>query len=109
MPPRKPIGFSDDEPPTQRNPKPGKRTDADYTVGQLMVESLNHRHRIEVLEERLEILETKKENTSLAPNSTNSSPPGRQRIFTLIRKTVTYTVVGIAAVISTLKELGFFK
>jgi len=109
MPPRKPMGFSNDEPPTQRNPKSPPRTDSDYTVGQLMVESLNHRRRIEVLEDRLEMLESQKENTSLAPHSSDSSHPGRQRVLTLIRKTVTYTVVGIAAIISTLKELGFFK
>lgn len=108
MPSRKP-GFTDDELPTQRNPKPSKRTDSDYTVGQLMVESLNHRHRIEVLEERLEILESEKKNTSLAPTSSVSTPPGRQRLFALVRKTVTTTVVIIAALISALKELGFFK
>lgn len=109
MPPRKPIGFQDDEPPTQRNPKSTRRTDADYTVGQLMVESLNHRHRIEVLEERIEILESEKKNTSLAPHGSDSSPPGRQRLFSLVRKTVTTTVVIIAALISALKELGFLK
>jgi|WetSurMetagenome_2_1015567.scaffolds.fasta_scaffold473371_2 hypothetical protein len=106
---RKPPGYQDDEPPTQRNPKPSKRTDADYTVGQLMVESLNHRRRIEVLEERLEILESEKKNTSIAPHGSDSSPPGRQRLFALVRKTVTTTVVIIAALISALKELGFLK
>lgn len=106
---RKPPGYPDDEIPTRRGAGRPKHSDSDHTLGQLMVESLNHRHRIEVLEERLEVLESAKANTSLAPNSTNSSPPGRQRLFALIRKTITITVVSIAAVISALKELGFLK
>jgi hypothetical protein len=96
----------DDERPTSRGGKgSGSRTDTDHTVGQLMVESLNHLRRIQVLEERVEILEAAKKNQSLAPSSL--PPAGKQRVFALIRKTVTYTVVAIAAVVSALKELGF--
>ncbi len=97
----------DDERPTSPGGKRSStRTDIDHTVGQLMVESINQRRRIEVLEERVEVLEAAKKNQSLAPAS-SLPPAGKQRVFALIRKTVTYTVIGIAAAISALKELGF--
>lgn len=96
----------EDERPTSRGGKGSKpHTDIDHTVGQLMVESLNHLRRLQLLEERVEILEAAKKNQSLAPSSL--PPAGKQRVFALIRKTVTYTVIGIAAAISALKELGF--
>jgi hypothetical protein len=92
-----------------------KVTDSDHTLGQLMVESLNHRRRIEVLETRLDvqdarirILETKTKN-SLSPQS-GSVPPGRgSQLFILARKTFVTTAVIIAAIISALKELGYLK
>ena len=102
---------SNDDIPTKRfgrNPfdEPSKDSDIHHTVGQLMVESLNHRRRIEVLEARLSELETAPKVTSISP--TGSVPPTeRQRILALVRKTVTTTALIIAAVISTLKELGY--
>jgi hypothetical protein len=105
---RKPPGYTDDEPTTSRGKNP-RRSDSDHTVGQLMVESLNHRRRIEVLEERLEVLESEKKNTSLAPYSTDAPPSRRQRLFTLVRKTVTTTALIIAAILSALKELGYLN
>lgn len=105
--PRKKDWSREDETPTNPGGKgSGARSDLDHTVGQLMAESLNHLRRISVLEERVEVLEAAKKKQSLAPP--NSLPPaGKQRVFALIRKTVTYTIVGIAAAISALKELGF--
>ena len=102
-----------DEPITKRiggkNPHSrSEDSDIHYTVGQLMVENLNHRHRIVVLEERLSELETAPKVVSISP--TGSVPPSqRQRIFALVRKTVTTTALIIAALISALKELGFLK
>jgi len=89
----------DDERPTARG---GKRppTDIDHTMGQLMVESLNHRKRLEMLEELVE-------RAGLAPGSV--PPPGKHSLLVLVRKTITTTVVIIAAVISALRELGFFS
>jgi hypothetical protein len=95
----------DDERPTNRG---GTRSNIDHTVGQLMVESLNHRRRIEILEERLADLEDTKKNS--APASGGSlTPDSKSRLFHLIRKTVTITALSIAAVITTLKELGLLK
>ncbi len=98
----------EDERPTSRGGKGGKpHSDTDHTVGQLMVESLNHLRRIQLLEERVEVLEAAKKNQSLAPSSL--PPAGKQRVFAIIRKTVTYTVIAIAAALSALKELGFLS
>jgi len=83
-------------------------SDIHYTVGQLMVENLNHRRRIEVLEARVSELETSPKVISISP--TGSVPPTqRQRIFALVRKTVTTTAIIIAALISALRELGYLK
>ncbi len=95
----------DDERPTGRGGKPS--SDADYHVGRLMVESLNFRRRLEVVESRLAHLEDAKKD-SAPPASGSIIPGGRARLFALIKKTLAYTVVGIAAIISTLKELGYF-
>lgn len=94
----------EDERPTSRNNRP--RSDSDHTLGQLMVESLNHRRRIEVIEARLDVLETaSKDSTS---SVSGSQPPGRRAaLFAFIRKTVITTAVIVAAIISALKELGF--
>jgi hypothetical protein len=100
---------NDDIPTSRLGKGPrSKHSDTDYTVGQLMVESLNHRHRIQVLEERLSELET----SAGIPTAgqTGSVPPSeRQRLFALVRKTVTTTALVIAALISALKELGYLK
>ncbi len=88
----------EDERPTSRG---GKRppSDVDRTVGQLLVESLHHRKRLETLEALVE-------NAGLTPDSL--PPIGRRRSLPeLIRKTVTTTVLIIAAVLSALRELGF--
>ena len=87
-----------DEVPTNPTGKLPSHSDLDHTVGQLMVESLNHRHRIE-------ILESLAKRTQVPPGSL--PPPGNNRILPLIRKTVATTVVIIAAIISALKELGY--
>jgi hypothetical protein len=98
----------EDERPTSRgNPRP--HSNIDHTVGQLMVESLNHRRRIEVLEARLENMEASTSNQSSSPPSASIGPSSRQRIFALVRKTVTTTAIIIAALLSALKELGFLK
>jgi hypothetical protein len=98
-----------DELPTNPGGKSSNsRTDNDYLVGQLMVENIHHRRRIEVLEARLQVLETAPKNDSLAPGS-SLPPAGKHRLFALVRRTVTITVVGIAAVISALRELGFLN
>jgi hypothetical protein len=107
------IKENQDELPTNPGGKSsgsggGSRTDNDYLVGQLMVENIHHRRRIEVVEARLKVLETAPKNDSIAPRS-SLPPAGRQRLFAIIRKTVTVTVVGIAAVISALRELGFLS
>lgn len=86
----------------------GSRTNNDYLVGQLMVENIHHRRRIEVLESRLQVLETAPKNYSLAPRS-SLPPAGKQRLFAIVRRTVTVAVIGIAAVISALRELGFLS
>lgn len=103
-------GENDDIPTSRigKNPHTGDHSDIHYTVGQLMVENLNHRRRIEVLEARLSELETSAKVVSISP--TGSVPPSqRQRIFALVRKTVTTTALIIAALISALKELGYFR
>lgn len=87
-----------DDTPTNPFGKSTPHSDLDHTVGQLMVESLNHRHRIE-------ILESLAKRTQVPPGSL--PPPGNNRILPLIRRTITTTVFIIAAVISALKELGY--
>lgn len=90
-------------------------TDMDHTVGQLMVESLNHRRRIEVAESRLEVLETRirilvsKTQDSLSPPTGSEPPGGRASLFILAKKTVKATLVVIIATIAALKELGYLK
>lgn len=96
--------WDEDERPTSRNNR--SPTDMDHTVGQLMAESLNHRRRIEVLEKRLQVMETSP-TFSVPPEGGSTPPSGRSRLFALIRKTVVTTAVIIAAIISALKELGF--
>lgn len=91
-------GYSNDEIPTRRTNK-NPHSDLDHTVGQLMVESINHRHR-------LEALEAMAESKGLAPGSI---PPlsKRARLFSIARQTFTTTAIIIAALLSALKELGF--
>lgn len=96
----------DERPTSPGGKRPRAHSDTDHTVGELMVQTIHHQRRIEVLEERVKVLEFAPKNVSIAP--TSSLPPaGRQRVFAIIRKTVTYTVVAIAAIFSALKELGF--
>jgi hypothetical protein len=89
----------EDERPTSRGGK-CPPSDIDHTVGSLMVESLNHRKRIEMLEEVVE-------RAGLTPGSL--PPSGKHSIFVLIRKTVTTTTLIIAAVLAALRELGFLN
>lgn len=96
----------DSERPTNRGRKPP--SDPNYTLGQLMVESLNHRRRIEVVELRLTNLESSKKD-SQPPEGSSIYPGGRTRLFALVKKTFTYTVICIAAILSTLRELGYLK
>lgn len=88
----------EDEIPTGRGRK--SRADSDHTLGQLMVESLNHRRRIEVLEAL--VLSEKGKSNSISPNS-------KRRYLEVARKTFLYAILTIAGLISALKELGFLK
>lgn len=89
---------NEDELPTSRGRK--ARADSDHTLGQLMVESLNHRRRLEVLEAL--VFSKKGEGDSLPPTS-------KHRYFQLARKAFLYTLLTLAGLISAIKELGFLK
>ncbi len=94
--------YTNDETPTNRTGKNsgnGSYSDLHHTVGQLMAESLNHRHRLETIEALVE-------NAGLVPGSI---PPKskRARLFYVARTAFTTTAVIIAALLSALKELGF--
>jgi hypothetical protein len=80
-------------------------TDNDHMLGQLMVESLNHRRRIEVLELRLYNAETALKDKAI----TASIPPGNRSLLHLAKQTLISVTVVLAALISALKQLGFLE
>lgn len=90
--------YTEDESPTKTRSR-DPRSDLHHTVGQLMVESINQRKRLETLEALVE-------NAGLVPGSI---PPksNRARLFHVARTTFTTTAIIIAALLSALKELGF--
>jgi hypothetical protein len=106
MPSRKDWNDEDERPTNRGGKSSESRSDTDYLVGKLMVEGVNHRQRIEVLEARLRVVEIAAKNNSIAPGS-SLPPAGKQRLYAIIRKTVTTTAIILAALFSALKELGF--
>lgn len=94
------------ERPTSNRHKP--RSDSDHTLGQLMVENINHRRRLDVIETRLEVLEsaTKKQ---LSTEASSESDTGRTILFSNVRKGIITIAVIVAAVVSAIKELGLLK
>lgn len=96
--------YEDHERPTKpNNGKPP--SDRDHTLGQLMVECLNHRHRIETLEARVAIVETAQKE----PKTPSAMPPGNRSLLQLVKQTLVSTSLILAAIISTLKELGLLE
>lgn len=97
----------EDERPTNPGGRRSKsRSDSDFDLGGLMVEAIHLRQRLEILEARVEVLEAAPKNLSLAPGS-SLPPAGKQRLYALVRKTVTTAIIIIAAAFSALKELGY--
>jgi hypothetical protein len=89
--------YYEDEIPTRRS-SASQHSDLHHSVGQLMAESLNHRHRLETLETAL-----------LHKETAGSVPPSGKELLVLARKTLTTTLIILAALVSALKELGFLK
>jgi hypothetical protein len=103
----------EDEIPT----RPGHRvnTDKDFSLGQLMVESIHHRRRIETVENRcdhqesrLARLENAYQDFEIAKASI-PVPGKHHRLASLIRKIIVTTVVIITAVLTAIRELGILK
>ncbi len=104
--------FEDDIPT-----RPGHRvnTDEDFSVGQLMVESINHRRRLETLENRSDHQESRMARIEAAyqdfeiAKASIPVPGKHHRLASLIRKIIVTTVVIITAVLTAIRELGILK
>lgn len=87
--------YYEDEIPTR--PSGGIHTDPDTMLGRCLVEIVNLRKRVEALE-------------SLAfSKETASDRPSAREYLPLVKKTITAAVLGIAGILSALRELGYLK
>lgn len=90
--------WSEDEIPT--NPGGRAHPDINNTVGLLMAEVINLRKRLEVLES-LELSQKTRPKHSERPG------PDMAAMATVAKKTIQWSILVIAAIISALKELGY--